>query len=395
MGELLDRAHKEGASKAEIAHAQDFVAGVNGTLGDTLNPTLRRYMGNMIVYQNIRLLPLAIFSSVVDPMGVMVRGGTVGDAWSTFKRGIREVPAGLKGREITDYWTDMAQALGTVDNASLQHALGSLYTQGMVGGTAKKINDTFFKYNLMEQFNQSMRVGATEAAVGFITKHADGKASQHSIRWIAELGLRGGDVKVINGRMATTVAEGLTEAQAARVKSAVNQWVDGAVLRPDAADKPTWMNDPHFMLISHLKQFVYSFHHTILDRVMHEMKHQNYAPAIALSSYVPIMIAADMLKGLIQGGGEEPSWKKAWGPGEYLGSGVERAGLFGVGQFGVDALQGNFGSLAGPTLGQFAEGFEVLDGVKQFKPFAIHSLPANQLYAGALRAGVEDPKFAE
>jgi hypothetical protein len=328
-------------------------------------------------------------------MGVMVRGGSVGDAWTTFKRGIREIPAGLKGEQIKDHWTDMAQTLGVIDDATLQHALGSLYTQGMVGGTARKINDVFFKYNLMEQFNQSMRVGATEAAMGFIAKHADGKASIHSARWMSELGLRPGDIKMVNGRPAISEVEGLTAAQAARMKMAVNQWVDGAVLRPDAADKPTWMNDPKWMLISHLKQFVYAFHHTILDRVVHEAKHQNYAPVMALSSYVPVMIAADMLKGLIQGGGSEPDWKKGWGPGEYLGNGVERAGMFGVGQFGVDALKGNFGSLSGPTLGQFAEGFEVLDGAKQFKPFAIHSLPANQLYAGTLHAGVEDPKFAE
>lgn len=393
--ELLIRAKAEGATRAEIEHAQDFVAGVNGTLGDDLNPTLRRYMGNMVVYQNIRLLPLAIFSSVVDPMGVMVRGGSVSNAWNTFKRGVREVPAGLKGEQIKDYWTDMAQTLGVIDDASLQRALGSLYTQGMVGGTARKVNDAFFRYNLMEQFNQSVRVGATEAAMGFIAKHADGKASVHSPRWMAELGLRPGDVKMVNGRPAISEAEGLTAAQAARMKRAVNQWVDGAVLRPDAADKPTWMNDPKFMLISHLKQFVYAFHHTILDRVIHEAKHQNYAPVMALSSYVPVMIAADMLKGLIQGGGEEPDWKKAWGPADYLENGVERAGLFGVGQFGVDALKGNFGSLSGPTLGQFADAYDVLGGTRQFGSFAIHSLPANQLYAGALNAATEDPNFTE
>ena len=37
------------------------------------------------------------------------------------------------------------------------------------------------------------------------------------------------------------------------------QWVDGAVLRPDAADKPLWMSDPHWALVAHLKQFVFTF----------------------------------------------------------------------------------------------------------------------------------------
>jgi hypothetical protein len=50
-----------------------------------------------------------------------------------------------------------------------------------------------------------------------------------------------------------------------KVRAAVNMWVDGAVLRPDAVDKPIWMNDPHWALVAHLKQFVYAFQETILN----------------------------------------------------------------------------------------------------------------------------------
>lgn len=390
LSAILSRARREGATREQLDQAKKFVAGVNGTLGDDLNPTLRRYMGNMIVYQNIRLLPLAIFSSIVDPMGVMVRGGTISDAWATLKRGIREIPKGLKGDTSNDEMTQLAQDLDVIDNAMLQASLGALYTQGVVSDTGRKINDAFFRFNLMEQFGRSMRVGATEAALKFMVKHANATASPHSARWMAELGLKAGDVQVVNGRMATSEADGLTPEQAARVKVAVNRWVDGAVLRPDAADKPVWMNDPHFMLISHLKQFVYSFQHTILERMLHEARHGNYTPALALSSYVPIMLAADMIKGVLQGGGDEPEWKRQWGAGDYLMNATERAGLFGVGQFGVEALHGNWGALTGPTVEQLGEGVQVLGGSRQFKTFALHSLPANSVYATAAREGRND-----
>lgn len=390
LSELMDEARSQGATAEQLSYVGKYVRGVNGTLGDDFSPQTRRLFGNAIVYQNLRLLPLAIFSQVVDPMGVMVRGGTIGDAWRTFTRGIKEIPAGLKGEHIHDASTKLAEDLGTIENAMLQHALGSSYTQGIVGDTGRKINDLFFRFNLVEQANRSFRVGATEAATRFILRHADGSASPHSRRWIGELGLKESDVKTTaDGRLAVSEADGLTAEQAARVRSAVNQWVDGAVLRPDAADKPVWFNDPRFMLISHLKQFTYAFHHTILSRVAHEVRNGNFAPAMALMSYVPVMIAADFVKGMIQGGGEQPDWKKGWGPTEYVAHGIERAGLYGVGQFGVDALQdvgrGGIGvaPLLGPTLEQLGDAVGVLGGKRQFGPVFLDSLPANDLYSAA------------
>lgn len=393
---LLAQAKKEGATPAQIEAAEKYVKGVNGTLGDDINPTARRLMGDMIVYQNIRLLPLAIFSSVVDPMGVLVRGGEVKDAWSTFKRGIREIPKGLRGDTSLDESARIADALGVIDNAALVHDLGALYSQGMVGDTARKVNDTFFRFNLMEQFNRSMRVGATEAALKFMERHSGGNASTHSARWMRELGLMRGDVQVVNGRVALTQADGLTAAQEARIRTAVNRWVDGAVLRPDAADKPIWMNDPHWALVAHLKQFVYAFHHTILKRVGHEMRNGNYAPAMALASYVPIMIAADVAKGMLQNGGDEPEWKKNWGLEDYVAHGVQRAGLLGVGQLGADAYTDvqrggtGVGALVGPTFEQMGDALQVMGGHKQFGSFALRAMPANALYSGYLDEGRTD-----
>lgn len=389
LEDLLSQATKQGATAKQIDEAKRFVQGVNGTLGDNINPNLRRYMGNMMVYQNLRLLPLAVFSSVVDPMGLVVRGGSVGQAWKTFTRAIREVPAGLKGQEVQDYWTDMAETLGVIESATLNNALGSLYLQGAVGDTARRINDKFFRFNLMEQFNRSMHVGATEAAVKFLMKHKDLKGP-HSARYLAELGLKPSDIQITGGRVKLTTAEGLTEAQAAKIKSAVNMWVDGAILRPDAADKPVWMNDPKYMLVAHLKQFVYAFQHTILARTVHEFKHGNAGPALALTSYVPFMLIADGMKDFLVNAGDEPEWKKAWGPGQYLANSVERAGLLGVGQFGVDTLTGRAGTLTGPTIEQLGEAVQVGGGNKQFKSMFIHSMPANAVYAPMLKAGRDE-----
>lgn len=392
ISELLDKAVEQGASRQDIDAVQKFVKAVGGTLGDGINPTVRQLFGNMIVYQNIRLLPLAIFSSVVDPMGIMVRGGTLSESFSAFKRGVRGMAKNFRDDGKTDSLTDLAVMMGTIDHVALSSTIGQAYQQGMVGDTGRKINDLFFRFNLMERFNTDMRIAATEAATNFLARHADGKASKHSERWLAELGFRPGEIQLgKDGRIKLTEADGLTVDQAYKIKAAINRWGDGAVLRPDAVDKPIWMNDPHYALFAHLKQFIYSFQETIIKRAAHEYRHGNYTPAMALTSYVPIMIAADMVKGIIQGGGEEPAWKRDWGLEDYVWSGVKRGGLLGTREFASDAIADvrrggiGLGALTGPAVEQMLGAVQVMGGAKQFEPFALKSMPANALYSGFLR----------
>lgn len=404
LDRLMEQAVVQGATKEQIATTEKYLKGITGTLGDGINPEARRLMGNAIIYQNIRLLPLAIFSSVVDPMGIAVRGGTMVEAWTAFKRGVREIPQNFRKYDPNsrDASTLLAESLGTIENAALMHSLGALYSQGMTGSVGRKINDTFFRFNLMEQYNRSMRVAATESAISFITRHAAGADPKNSARWLAELNLDKSDVSLdANGRMKVTEADGLTKDQAIKVRDAINKWVDGAVLRPDQADKPIWFNDPHFALISHLKQFTYAFQHTIIDRVVREAKEGNYKPAALLSSYIPIMIAADYMKGFIQGGGEQPAWKRDWGPADYLWSGAQRAGIFGVGQFGIDAAESvgrgdsPLGSLAGPTVEQLGDAASVVGGRGQFDKFTLDSMPANALYGSAFKGGAATPDLVQ
>lgn len=406
---LFERATKEGATQADLDTAQMYLRGVDGTLGDNIDPKLRRAFGNAIVYQNVRLLPLSIFSSLIDAGGIKVRGGTWGDSFSTFMRGFKEIPkgfskdAGLK----RDGATMLAEQLGVIDSAVLQHTIGSTFGQGMTGDFARKVNDTFFRLNLMEQYNRSMRVGATQAAMGFLARHADGTASPHSERWLAELGLRPGEVKLgADGSPLITkeqfksagLSDAHADAMADKMAIAINKWVDGAILRPNAAHKPIWMNDPHYALLAHLKQFVYSFQETILKRVAHEARYANYGPAMALAGYVPFMMAADFAKGLILGGGQQPSYKDGWDAQDYIWSGMQRAGLFGVGQFAIDSATAahrggtGLGALAGPTLEQIGDAVSVIGGHKQFGSFVLNAMPANQLFdpAAAMTRDVDD-----
>ena len=53
------------------------------------------------------------------------------------------------------------------------------------------------------------------------------------------------------------------------------------------------------------------------------------------------------------------------------------------------------GALSGPTLEQFGDAVRTIGGREQFRNFAIHSMPANALYANALKAEGVEAKMAD
>lgn len=345
--QAITRAVKEqGATVEQVNTFSKAVQAWEGSLGHDIKPGLKGIFGAVTTYQNVRLLPLALFSSLVDPMGLMVRGGTVADAFSGFARGVQGM-----FKESRDDTYDMALAVGTIADSVEDHMLAEAYGSNYMPDALRYVNDKFFQWNGMESWNRQMRVAATGAGASFLIRHAK-HPTEHSERYLAELGLTAADVVVKDGRLDTS---------SQKVRDALNQWVDGAVLRPNASIRPVWMSDPHWMLVSHLKQYTYSFQKTIIARVAHEARHGNYTPALALASYVPMIIAADVIRAVMTpGGGDDDNLKKLTLAG-VVGRGIQRAGLVGPGQYALDAY-GDLGhdripmsSFGGPTFQQLVE----------------------------------------
>ena len=202
----------------------------------------------------------------------------------------------------------------------------------------------FFQYNGMESWNRSQRIVATTAAHEFIIRHVT-KPTEHSARYLKELNLDPKDVIIKDGKLELNQP----------VRDALNQWVDEAILRPSAANRPIYMSDPNWMLVSHLKQYSYLFQKVIISRVYHELEHGNYTPAYALAGYVPTIMASDMLRVALTPGNNDDVARQSWTAADWLGHGVVRAGLLGPSQFAldtsVDLKQGKLGieSALGPT----------------------------------------------
>ena len=332
---LLAEASKQGASSEELIMASKAVLALEGTLGHDFNPRLKEVMSGIQTVENVILLPLALFTNLVDPIGVALRSNDMGEAWNAFKYGIKGVVDALM-RNGEDAETEMAKLIGIIDNQNMLDAMGHVYNSMNMSPLLKRVNDKFFKANGMEVWNQRMRVAAMGAAQRFIVKNLDNK------RYMDELGITEKDVfQLADGTIALTKDQ-LLQAGAAnskveeiekRIQSAVFKWVDGAVLRPNAAHRPIWGSDPRFQLIFHLKQFTFSFHNTIIKRVQSEVRHGNSKPAWILMSYVPFMFLSDVAKGSLLG-----TINTMGDLANVAAGSVARSGILGAGTFGLDAV---------------------------------------------------------
>lgn len=394
-GELKDEKARADWARRQYRDVANAVGAIEGSLGSDVKDWQRKANSWAIVYQNVRVLPLALFASFVDPLGIAARGGEMREAWTAFMDGmkavasqwgdmIREEPA---QRQKTE-WEALAEHAGIIDSAVFSHLLADEYGSMYLDSTTKKINETMFKANGMEAWNRAMRVAATRSAVNFIERHA-AKPSEHSARWLNEIGLS--DVKAVldaDGRLITNrevmaqrhpdMSAGEIDAMVNRVHTALGHWVESAIISPNAAQRPAWGSDPHYSMFWHLKQFAYSFHTTIMRRAWNEAKFGNMLPMGVLAWYIPTMIAADVTKGLMTGAGQLPGYMKGYDLGDWMQHGVERAGLLGVGQIAADAVQ-HPTSLGGPMLEQITDLY-----TEPIEKIVVRALPANSLYARAL-----------
>jgi hypothetical protein len=74
-GELKNENARKKWAERQYRDVARAVGAMEGSLGHDVGEFVRKANSAAVVYQNIRLLPLALFSSFVDPLGIIARGG--------------------------------------------------------------------------------------------------------------------------------------------------------------------------------------------------------------------------------------------------------------------------------------------------------------------------------
>ena len=350
-----------GLKKAEAAHAKAVkdleqaakaIMAMEGTLGRDISPATRQVVSAITAYQTVRLLPTVLFSSINDVMGLVARGGTLNDAWKGFVRGMREVRLRWKDEKSTDTAALRAEEWGTVEAGSQMEALGQIYGSMYLTGAARRLSNSFFKWNGMEGWNRAMRIEASvvaERALTALAKHGYNKSDPAAVARVEALYGKGFDTANIkldeNGRL---------DASDPANQAAMTHWVQSAIMTPNAAQRTIWGSDPRMGPFWHLKQFAYTFHRVLLKGALEQAKLGNYRPLMVLAlGYAPVTIAAGAVKEMMIPG-DEPPWMKG-GLGEYLSYGVSRAGVFGIPGMAYSSVSDDYGvNLLGPTVSQVA-----------------------------------------
>lgn len=407
---MLQQMKEQGATADQIKHARQSVEAAVGAYGRDLSPTLaavspalaqrvsgqrtRSVIAGLQTYQNSRSLPLALLSSLVDPMGIAVRsGGDFATAWAGFKTGVKA----LTNKATREDIHDMLQMLGSTSDMGstevLTHAFG-----GAGSPVTAKVNEFIFKINGMAAWTRATRYMALTSAHQFLMKHGNANGDTAS-RYRDELGLKKGDVSIINvtGGDGTKrrqvkllspedLANATPEAQAAdaRVKQALMQFVDEAILRPNSQQVPLWHSDPYMSLFSQYKAFSYAIYEQILGRMNVELQNGNSKVVLATLAYLPIVIAAELLRNVFQGDEEDTA---DFGPGDYLALGVERSGLYppvaGVLHDTVEDVRANRtpgSSQIGPTASQARNIVSATQGRRDLGKEFEAALPGSALY---------------
>lgn len=381
---MLERAKHQGATPRQLQEAEHQVRAALGVYGENGSPVLeaylpslndkikgprtRRILQGVQAYQNLRLLPLAALSSLVDPMGIAMRtGGDFNTAWMGFKRGFKS----LFNKQSAAELDQMLEALGATDDML---TIRNLYGGGDPDSFAGKVNNFVFKWNGMQTLVHTTRRMAVAAGHGFLIRHSEAMDKDaKSRRYMNELKLQPGDVQTVevdtlNGKVRQVkllsdeeraAASAEERARDDRVRQALRRFVDEAILRPHSMQVPLWHNDPYMGIVTQYKAFGYAMWDQIGGRFAHEMRNMNPAVLLAALAYLPIILMAELLRELIQYGTEGNPRRENWGADDYLMLSAERSGLVPnqyraafdlIGDVKGGSIPG--ASQAGPTLNQ-------------------------------------------
>ncbi len=376
LTQLKELADKEKISAGErdewIARRYEDLQRMNGamegSLGKDISSRYRKFQGAIMTYETLRLLPFMLFSSMLDPNGIRVAGGTGEDAFYAYKRGFSAVwnnwkdmllgnPGNLRD---ADHDEMVALEAGAVNNVARLEELGVVASSEYSSGLTREVNHAFFKAVGITHWDRAMRISATRAARRSIGSMIRGDSKEHSARWLKDIGLEPGqgtldkDGMLISTRRELAAHKGISLEEAAAelvpVHQALNRWVSRAIVSPNAAIRPTRASDPHFAMFYQFKSFTYAFQETVMRYAAHEAENGNLDSGAQMLRGIPIMIASDLAKAMVLGGGSLPGYMQNWTMADWVKHGINRS-LGNVATMGMDATSNPMG-LFGPAVDQ-------------------------------------------
>lgn len=368
LNKIFDEAKAQGATDVQLMRMKNYVDANLGMYGrDDISEGTRKFMAGLVAYNNMRVLLFTVFASLPDMMGPVIRSNDAKTAFVEFSKNIKAIMRTMDDSELQQ----MAEAFGIITSEANQHVLTEYVDNHYMPSTLRKWNDAFFKYTGLNWYTDMTRKYALAVGIKSLenaardselgrTKRKRNKAT----KFLREFGLTPKQVRdwvaagkpVYNSSTYATHV-GRRAERDNKIASALNQFVNEAIMSPNASQRPIAASHPGLMLAYHLKGFMYAIYDVFLKRMKYNWDEARNIPehmmAVAPALGMMVLTAAGMeLRDLVTGNdtrGRMDNWEYTWAT-------IERSGLLGPAQLGWDFEgAGDYGqselvALAGPAL---------------------------------------------
>ena len=373
-GDDLLEAELNKLSPADRAKAVQTIERYLGYTKTPLNPTLQKVNSWFQLFNWVTLLPLATVSSITEMGGAIVNTKEFGG----FEMALKGITSNIKNR---DQAIELSRQLGVTVSTAMGNLGLTDADDEFLDPRVRKLSDKFFKVIGLDWYTRFTREFASVVGVEFIKTHAANKDNNpRAQRYLEQLGLNAETVAAWEKSQVEGQHFSFEGPEGEAVKAGLRRFVENSMLRPNAAERTFWGNDPRFTLVWALKSYLYSFGKVIMGGVAREMR-TRYGEAdtkfekisavgmsglLAAAAFMPLAMLALELRELAKAGiagilpGVEPDARyfrsDRMDYGTYLAEIFDRAGFQGPLSLFANALNaekyGGTGiGILGPTAG--------------------------------------------
>ena len=230
-----------------------------------LNPTLQKVNSYLQLFNWVTLLPLATISSITEMGGAIVNTKD----FNGFEMALKSISANIKNR---DQAINLARQLGVTVSTAMGNLGLTDADDEFLDPRVRKLSDKFFKVIGLDWYTRFTREFASGVGVEFIKEHANPKTkNKNSERFLDQLGLNAEAVQAWEKNQVEGEHYNFEGPEGQAVKAGLRRFVENSMLRPNAAERTFWGNDPRFSLIWSLKSFLFSFGKVIIGGIGREM----------------------------------------------------------------------------------------------------------------------------
>lgn len=347
-------------SEEDRKYAREIINSYLGYGYEPMSERRRRIQSFLLASQYTILLPLAAIGSLPELAGPIINS----KEFNGFEMAFRQI----KDRVSLAEAKELAEDIGLVQNDAIANGWISVSEREFMDTAARNWTDGFFKYTGLQWFTNFTRTFATGMGVQFLLRHAKNETNNpRSERYLRDLGVTAQEILAWENS-----GRDITTPEGRAVKFALQKFVESSILRPNAAERPSWASDPRWALVWQLKSYFYAFYTKIIGGIKREAAtrlEEGEGGARIAGATAMLALSAVALLPLAMAGLELREYTKTVGAfvltfgqsdknyfrsdsmewGSYLNEVVDRAGIYGP--LSIWSMAYKTGQWNGPTAG--------------------------------------------